>query len=198
MIRGVESNPTELLSKKALKSEEAEGPEGRERRSGATGRAEEDRLSIGSKQADPTYRKPPTGEVAAFDAKLAIMRDLVAKTFEKQGLAFTIQIGNGATANINELSPQDAEALTSEDGYWGAEKTAGRIVDFATRLAGNDPTKLDAIKEGVRKGFSMAERGFGGSLPDISNKTLDTAMSMLDQWAKNAQGSTAEAAPVAG
>lgn len=94
----------------------------------------------------------------------------------------TIDAGDGKTTNLKDISPRQATDLVSGDGYWGVEKTAQRIADFAINAAGNDRTKLDAIKESVMKGFSMAEKGFGGSLPAISRKTLDAVMSKLDQW----------------
>jgi hypothetical protein len=56
-------------------------------------------------------------------------------------------------------------------------------VKFAVSAAGNDPSRLDQIKEAVTEGFRQAEEAFGGTLPDISYKTLDKVMEKLDNWA---------------
>lgn len=139
-----------------------------------------DRVTLGSKSSDAAYRKSVVPD--SLDARLMVMRDLVARMFEKQGLSMTIDAGDGKTIDLKDISPRQATDLVSDGGYWGVEKTAQRIADFAINAAGNDRTKLDAIKESVMKGFSMAEKGFGGSLPAISRKTLDAVMSKLDQW----------------
>jgi hypothetical protein len=50
-------------------------------------------------------------------------------------------------------------------------------------MAGGDPAQIDAIRQGVEKGFQEALDAFGGWLPDISYKTYDTVMQKLDDWA---------------
>jgi hypothetical protein len=123
-----------------------------------------------------------------------VMQELVARVFEKQGLSTTIDVGGGQTASLEDITPEQAAGLVSEEGYWGVDKTSARIAEFAIQAAGNDPSKLDAIKESVMKGYGMAEKGFGGSLPDISRKTLESVMAKLDEWAKaQSAGEQAEA-----
>jgi len=43
-----------------------------------------------------------------------------------------------------------------------------------------DPEKLQAARDAVLKGFKDAEAVFGGKLPDISYKTLDKLIEMID------------------
>lgn len=50
-------------------------------------------------------------------------------------------------------------------------------------MAGNDPARIDAIREGVEKGFQEAQDAFGGELPQISYDTYDSLMNKLDEWA---------------
>lgn len=119
-------------------------------------------------------------------AKFLMLRELVAKMVTEQGLSTSIEIGGGETVNIEDLSPEQARALVADDGYWGVEQTSDRIFQFATSLANGDTTLLDKIKEGVLKGFEQAKQDFGGSLPEISQKTVDAVMKKLDDWVRKA------------
>ncbi len=113
----------------------------------------------------------------------AFLRDYVVKLLEEQGLAVKFTIDSDRTVDFNTMTPEEARELISEDGYFGIEKTSGRIVDFAISAAGNDPAKLEQIKAAVLDGFRQAEEAFGGVLADISYDTLDVIMEKLDKWA---------------
>lgn len=110
-----------------------------------------------------------------------LLRSLVMKIFEDQGLGKAIPTGNGEIS-LEELSQEEAAELVSDDGYFGVAQTSDRIVDFAIGIAGGDPTRIDAIKAGVEQGFNEALEAFGGSLPDISYDTYDEVMKKLDAW----------------
>jgi len=120
-----------------------------------------------------------------------LLRGLVLNMLKEQGIDFKIATGeNGAEEiDISQLTQQDAQALIADDGYFGVDKTSSRIVDFAIGIAGGDPSRLEAIKEGVDKGFAEALEAFGGQLPDISYDTYDAVMQRLDDWAKNTAAS---------
>ena len=75
-----------------------------------------------------------------------------------------------------------AQEAISEDGYWGVEQTAQRIVDFAKALAGSDPEMADTAMEAFIKGYEEAEEAWGGALPEICGKTYDRAMELFDEW----------------
>lgn len=112
-----------------------------------------------------------------------LLRGLVVNMLKEQGIDF--QVANGdQTIDLSNISQEEATELISEDGYFGVKQTSDRIVDFAIAIAGNDPSKLAAIKEGVEKGFNEALDAFGGTLPDISYETYDTVMNKLDAWAE--------------
>jgi len=125
-------------------------------------------------------------EARRNDAKFLMLRELVAKMFTEQGLATSIEVGGGETVKIEDLTPEQAQALVADDGYWGVEQTSDRIFQFATSLVNGDRSLLDKIKEGVLKGFEQAKQDFGGSLPEISQKTIDAVMKKLDDWAREA------------
>lgn len=133
--------------------------------------------------------KTPISAQQQLDNQFLMLRELVAKTFKLQGLSTTIDVGDGKTVNFEEMTPQDAQKLISDDGYWGVEKTADRIFNLAIGVAGNDPSKIDQIKAGVRRGFEMAKQDFGMELPDISQKTYDAVMKKLDDWTAEADKS---------
>ncbi|MDO8959322.1 MAG: hypothetical protein Q7U85_06285 [Rhodocyclaceae bacterium] len=109
--------------------------------------------------------------------------DLMVQLFEKLGLSTSIDIGDGKTADLQSMTVEDAQNLIADNGYWGVEQTSSRIVDFAVGQIGNDPSKLDKIREAIMNGFNSAKEAFGGQLPDISQKTIDAVMSKLDNLA---------------
>lgn len=112
-----------------------------------------------------------------------MLRGLVLNMLKEQGI--DIKIANGdSTIDLSKISQADAQKLIAEDGYFGVDQTSDRIVNFAIAAAGSDPSRLDAIKEGVDQGFKEALKAFGGSLPDISYDTYDAIMNKLDAWAQ--------------
>lgn len=115
-------------------------------------------------------------------SQLDLLRGLVIKTFEEQGLATKFSMGE-TSIDLESLSPEQAQELVAEDGYLGVDKTSERIFQGAISIAGGDPSRLDAIIQGVEDGFAEAEKAFGGTLPDISYETRDAVMEKLNEWA---------------
>ncbi len=111
-----------------------------------------------------------------------LLRGLVMNMLKEQGVDSKIATDSGEI-DLNSLSQEDAQALIADDGYFGVDQTSDRIVNLATGIAGGDVTRLEAIKQGVEKGFQDALDAFGGWLPDISHQTYDAVMRKLDEWA---------------
>ena len=128
-----------------------------------------------------TYQFDMSLEKTAGDG-LDLLRGLVLNIFKEQGLDYTIE-ATDTEIDLETISPEEAEVLVADDGYFGVEKTAERIFNFAVGVAGNDPERIDAIKEGVNNGFQQALEAFGGELPDISYDTYDAVIDKLDEWA---------------
>ncbi|MBU0943443.1 MAG: hypothetical protein KJ804_16540 [Proteobacteria bacterium] len=129
-----------------------------------------------------TYSSSLTIQTETSQDQYSLLRGLVVNMLKEQGIEF--QAANGTQKiDISSLSPEEATELIGEDGYFGVGQTSDRIVDFAIAVAGGDPSRLAAIKEGVENGFSEALDAFGGSLPDISYETYDAVMNKLDTWA---------------
>lgn len=134
-----------------------------------------------------------------LDAKYSGLRSLVEKLFSAQsaragqssGLSFE-QIQKAYDGNLKEFfenlkvdsaTKLQAQQDISEDGYWGVKQTSQRLIDFAVSLSGGDKTKLQELKKAIEKGFSNAERAWGGTLPSICMQTKDAVMKGLDDWA---------------
>ncbi len=115
------------------------------------------------------------------DHKYGMLQSLVADLLKEQGIDTNVMIGD-TSIDIADLSQKEAQELISEDGYFGVKQTSERIFQFAVGVAGGDPSRIDAIKEGVEKGFNEALEAFGGTLPEISYETYDAVMEKLDNW----------------
>jgi len=121
--------------------------------------------------------------------KYGLLRSLVVDLLRQQGINTRITLENPEKSEIDlaTITPEKAKDLVSDDGYFGVEKTSERIFKFAVSISGGDPSRIDAIKEGIDKGFQDAQKIFGGTLPDISHDTYNAVMEKLDKWVKEAQ-----------
>ncbi len=141
----------------------------------------QDRITLyGDSEAPLTYSASMSvnsGEGAKYD----MLQGLVANLLKEQGIETKITTENGEI-DISTVTPQEAKDLTGDDGYFGVDKTSDRIVKLAITIAGGDPSRIDAIKKGVDKGFQEALKAFDGKLPDISYDTYDAVMEKLDKW----------------
>ena len=144
--------------------------------------ARADTVSLGTgRTAAPTYAPGAlggTGDTLRFET----LRQLVVSLLGEQGVATRIAAGE-TPIDLAAITPAEAEELIGVDGYFGVEQTADRIFRFAVDVAGGDPARLDAIKEGIDRGFAEAKEALGDWLPDISYATYDAVMAKLDQWA---------------
>lgn len=95
--------------------------------------------------------------------------------------------------DVSKITPEEAQSAISEDGEWGVKKTAQRLLDFAVALSGGDPSKIDTLRDAVRKGFSAAEKAWGGTLPGISYDTLQRVMEGFDEWERTGSAEAAQA-----
>lgn len=82
---------------------------------------------------------------------------------------------------LNALSKNEAADLVSDKGFFGMENTAKRVADFVINGAGDDLEKLKAGKAGVIDGFNQAQKLWGGKLPEISQKTQELLLKMIDE-----------------
>lgn len=112
----------------------------------------------------------------------ALVEKLILKQQDHQSyFSISIQI-LGGSGDIY-TSQTEAQQAISETGEWGVNAVSDRIVDFAKAISGNDPGKLEELKDAIDRGFKSAGRAFGRDLPDICGQTYDAIMQKLDDWA---------------
>lgn len=83
---------------------------------------------------------------------------------------------------VTEAAKKQAQEAISEDGYWGVNKTADRILEMAKALTGGDPEKIGLMKDAFDKGFKEATKTWGKDLPSISNDTYNRVQDLFSQW----------------
>lgn len=147
-----------------------------------------------------TYSANPKVDQATIDklkadaeARFANLASLVDKLLTKQGQTYQYAtlsdlmtaVKDGKVAVDPEVVAQ-AKKDVAEDGYWGVEQTANRIVDFAKALTGGDPEKVEEMRKAIEKGFGSAAETWGDELPEISQNTYDRVNELLDEWATEA------------
>ena len=93
---------------------------------------------------------------------------------------------------VDPATKAQAQADIAEDGYWGVNQTSDRLIQFANALTGGDSDKIESMREAFKKGYAQAEKTWGGSLPEISQKTYDAVMEKFDKLAADAGLTTEE------
>lgn len=127
---------------------------------------------------------------------LLVVKSEAKKNFETQsaveqqaageGLDLTTLQYNGKP--LSELSPEQAQVLIAEDGYFGVTQTAERISEFVLSGSNDNLERLQAGRQGVQKGFQEAEEAWGGKLPEISYQTFNKALEIIDARIKELGG----------
>lgn len=146
--------------------------------------------NVSQKEAD---RTKIINQLKADDAiRQKQLLDIVHKMMGKQANAYGIANSDNDDDSIwkflakgdftvDAATKAQAQADIAEDGYWGVKQTSERILDFAKALAGDDPEKLENMREAFKKGYSQAEKTWGGELPEISKNTFDAVMKGFDE-----------------
>ena len=118
------------------------------------------------------------------------MMNYVQNAIATQGTVFSTAndmwkfLSSGKYEVSDEVKKKAQDAI-SEDGYWGVEKTAQRIIETAKSLAGNDSEMIDDMYNAFKKGFGEATKSWGKELPDISKRTFDRVGKLFDEWKEN-------------
>jgi len=147
-------------------------------------------LGTNSKEDIGTYtidQKKLSEIKADFSKNTAAFKKMVAAMLEKQGLKVnevikSLSEGKDVSITVDADTQASAQDAISENGYWGVDKTAERIVDFAKAVSGGDKSKLETLKSAFIDGYNQAKKSFGGELPEISQKTYDKVMEGFDTW----------------
>lgn len=153
--------------------------------------AAQEKVSIGAEKAeDLTYSKPRAipDDLAAMleesDQIVAAFMEFLRPLLEQQGLTMAKVVSGEQKLTVDQKTIDEAKAAISEDGEFGVRKVSERILSFAKFAIGDDPSKMQKIRDAVELGFSQAKETLGGALPEISQKTYDTIMAEFDRWEK--------------
>jgi hypothetical protein len=124
---------------------------------------------------------------AEADRRTQSLRQLVQKLLIKQGETYNdstdiYQMLREGKVQVDDETRAQAQKDIAEDGYWGVEQTSGRLVEFAKAISGGDPTKADKLIDAVKKGLEEAKKAWGGELPEICQRTIDTTIKKLEEW----------------
>lgn len=128
---------------------------------------------------------------ADAEARTAQLRSLVEQMMTKQSTAYgqannIWQFLKSGNYMVDAATQLQAQQDIAEDGYWGVKQTSERILSFANALTGGDPDKIEEMRSAFKKGYKQAEETWGGSLPEISQKTYDAVMAGFDKLAEEA------------
>ena len=89
---------------------------------------------------------------------------------------------------ITELTQDEAKDLVGENGFFGVTQTSDRVANFVFSFAGDDLELLQKGREGIIQGFEEAKKMFGGELPEISYKTQERTLALLDEKINSLKG----------
>ena len=124
---------------------------------------------------------------ADTDSRVAQLKSIVEKIISGQGNTLAKAddmwkfLANG-DFTVDEATKKQAQADIAEDGYWGADKTSDRILDFAKALSGGDKDKADELLDAFKKGYEEATKTWGKELPSLSKDTYDLVEKKFEAW----------------
>ena len=135
---------------------------------------------------DPRLSKTAAPDLQALleesDRKAQEIINLIKPLVEQQGLDIAKVASGQQKISASPESIKAAQAAVAEGGEFSVQKTAERILSFAKAAIGDDPSKLEKIRNAVEQGFKEAGDILGGNLPDISKQTLDAIRTEFDRW----------------
>lgn len=110
------------------------------------------------------------------------LQNLVNQLLGKQANKYTSLADLFKNATADPATIAQAQKDIADDGYWGVEQTSDRFVSMAQALSGGDPKKADEMIAAIKKGYDQAAKAWGGKLPDICQRTVDSATKKLEEW----------------
>ena len=192
MINSI-SNNIKTYAKNEIKQDKKETKqktETKQENDGVVYEASKEKISEQDRKID-AYKEKQNIDAMLKQAELQTknFEKLVSSMFDKQANKFSLvtKFETGGLKEFYKNLTVDAKTIAkakediSEDGYYGVKQTSERIVSFAKAVAGNDPKKLEEMRNAVEKGFKQAENMWGGELPEISKQTYDKVMDTFDE-----------------
>lgn len=153
--------------------------------------AKEDSLVI---SADKETIEAEKVAAAKLDARrnVSAFRAMSEALFKAQGNNYNGKLKTELQDIIGKFEFDAEDTSFDDDPEWGVDAVAGRILDFAKSLAGGDPSKIDMLRDAVKKGFEAAGAAWGDELPGISKRTYEKVMQGFDDWEREFETAAAE------
>jgi hypothetical protein len=114
-------------------------------------------------------------------ARIESFRRMLQSMVAKQGQQFNLSLF-GLDLYVTEADRQRAAESIAEGGEYSVDAVATRILDMAKALAGEDSSKIGALRDAVIAGFKAAGVELGGKLPGICEETYQECMKRFDDW----------------
>jgi hypothetical protein len=130
----------------------------------------------------PSERSPASED---YSATVAAERGWGPRFDALRGYVLSVLREQGVDTQALAGTQGEAAAAIADDGYWGIEQTAGRIVEFALAQAHGDPGRMQKIRAAIDKGYEQVREAFGGWLPEISMRTIERVHERLDAWERD-------------
>ncbi len=148
-----------------------------------------------SRTSDSNVRNDKAGNTgfvkkSALQIKNESMQSLVSQMLGKQvrGESTKLSLTDFPGFNAEGIAAFNAaeKAVEGMDDYWGSDATSERIFTFAKTLAGEDPDKMNEMKNAFLKGYSQAVGVLGGKskVPGVVGETYDKVMDKFSSWEK--------------
>ena len=139
-----------------------------------------------------TYEPPKKLTAEQIDALKRQVQESM-QNLAKQMLGEQYEIAKTADGKVDFASlakdlgigttPEAAAEAISENGNWGVNAVATRLIDMAISLSGGDMSKISMLREAVQKGF--AQVGNLEDLPEVCQQTYDEVMKRFDYLEQN-------------
>ncbi len=151
-----------------------------------------DTFTKSEESAKITYEPPKKLTSEQVDALKRQVQESM-QNLAKQMLGEQYQIAKTANGSIDFSSlatdlgigttPEAAAYAISENGNWGVDAVATRLIDMAITLSGGDTAMADELRAAVEKGFAAV--GNLEDLPEVCQQTYRETMKRFDYWKEN-------------
>lgn len=132
-----------------------------------------------------TYYNASGNQVTMSSSYQMISFDMTVE-FDESDLAAMQNAAKGAQTDSTQAADAAADAA-ADDGYWGVNAVADRIMDMAAALAGDDTDMIETLRDAVAKGFEKTYSQLGGEefAPPVTQATQEEIFARFDYWAEN-------------
>ncbi len=113
---------------------------------------------------------------------------MIQKMFEAQGNSGFLSVADirkNISLNFTQEDIEAAKESVSDGGFYSVDAVSTRIMDMAMALAGDNPDKIELMRDAVIKGFGQAAKTLGlkeDDMPDITRDTFKEVMKRFDDW----------------